>query len=61
MGEFPKTLDVYNLTGQLILSTQFVGEYMQVNTLNFADGMYLCRLKAGTSTSSGKFIIQHRQ
>ena len=61
MGEFPKTLDVYNLTGQLILSSQFVGEYIQVNTLNFADGMYLCRLKAGTSTSSGKFIVQHRQ
>lgn len=56
------SVEIYNMLGEKVYSSQFAGNNSQltVDLINQSSGIYLCRVltKTGALISKGKFIIQ---
>lgn len=52
------TLEVYNLSGQLILQKSFVGNTTQVNLTNYPKGIYLVKIIADNKVTVEKIVYQ---
>lgn len=52
----PKTVEVYNVLGNAILSAQLIGNELNISTLE--PGVYIMKIQEGKSTATRKLVVR---
>lgn len=53
------SIEIYNITGELILSNKPESNTTGFNTMELADGVYLVKVKTGAEIKTTRIVIQH--
>lgn len=53
------SLEIYNMSGQLLYSEAATNKRFSVTTRSYPDGIYFYRLNSGADSETGSFIVSH--